>query len=259
MPIKLCNPASQPVLGCTKTRLYGVPRGTAGRDNVPILAIALHCIPMEYEAYNQQACSSSPNNVGCDHASMHFVIDGNIGRAECMVDPENVAWAFQTYPSNFSLPHANTPYPGWTELAGLFPLYSADFYTLNIGITVPKRPETEIIDGEDCCLGPYGMTWDAYDKLVRLIAWLAEKYGIPIDNQHIAFHDQIVEVAMGCEECLCRNLTCFLCDVSGYCETCSNAGDPTFTTFDNIDYIYGEYRGCRVKISIEDLKELLNA
>lgn len=260
MPLRLCNPPSQPVMSCKSTRLFGVPRGTPGRDNVPILAIALHCIPMEYEAFNDKACSASPNSVGCDHASMHYVIDSVTGRINCQVKEENVAWAFQTYPSNFSLPNATSPYPGWPELAALYPMYSADFYTLNIGITVPTHAETEVLDGGDvdCCIGPYGMTWEAYGKLVHLVAWLAERHMIELDVQHIQFHDQIVETTMGCEECRCATLTCFICDVTAYCESCSNAGDPGYVLSDTIDFIYGESHGCRVKISIEDLRNLLN-
>ncbi len=94
------------------------------------------------------------------------------------------------------------------------------------------------------------MTWEAYYKLIQLIAFLANKYGIPILKEYIAFHDEIIEVKLGCEECRCTHLTCFLCDVSNYCETCSNSGDPSFIEFDQVDYIYGEFRGCKIKIPL---------
>lgn len=265
-PIRLCDDPHPPILECNNTKIYGAPIRTPGRTPpppaaqtpVPILAIAVHCIREDYRGYLQKACLAAPSLMTCEHASMHYVVDAVSGQISCLVNEENVAWAFQSYFSNFPLVNPAEPYPGWPDLSALYPTISADFYTINIGLAVPTAPQNEIIDGEPCCVGPYGLSWTAYRNFVQLVAWIAFRRGIPIDGQHIAFHDQIVETLLGCEECICNNLACFICDVGEYCETCRNVGDPTFTTFDSIKYIYGESEdGCKIKISVEDFIALL--
>lgn len=260
-PVRLCNEPSPPLLQCENTKIFGAPIRTptrippipAPQIETPILGIALHCIKDDYRGYLSKACVASPNLIQCEHASMHYVVDAVTGSIACLVKEENVAWAFQSYLSNFPLPNPNQPYPGWPELSALYPALSADFYTINIGITVPSNPQNDVLDGDVCCTGPYGMTWAAYENLVHLVAWIAARLNIEIDIQHIAFHDQIVETSYGCEECTCRNLACFICDVGSYCEHCNNVGDPTYTPFEEIAWIYGESAGgCRIKISLSD-------
>jgi hypothetical protein len=267
-PLKLCNEPSPPILACSNTIIFGAPMRTMGRVpptpapqvETPILAIAIHCLKDDYQGYLSKACVASPNLMPCEHASMHYVVDALTGQISCLVKETDVAWAFQSYLSNFPMPNPLQPYPGWPELSAIYPALSADFYTINIGLAVPSQPQNEVLDGDTCCLGPYGLTWKAYANLVQLIAWIANRYDIPLDKEHIAFHDDIVETAYGCEECTCRNLVCFICDVSSYCESCKNVGDPTYTLFDDIAFVYGETAGgCRVKISIEDLRSLINA
>jgi hypothetical protein len=113
----------------------------------------------------------------------------------------------------------------------------------------------------DCCAGqPYGLTPYAYEQLVHLVAWIESRYpAVTVDQQHIQFHDQIVETLAGCEECPCGpQNTCFVCDVSHYCEGCANIGDPTFSISDDILYVYGENSaGCKVRIRIDDLRTVL--
>ena len=262
VPIKICLDPTPPFLSCSKTKIYGAPKGRTGRVPplpapqipVPILGIAIHCVRDNYQGYLSKVCLASPNLMPCGHASFHYVIDADSGQVSCLVKEENVSWSFQSYLSNFPLPNPLEPYPGWTILSGLYPSLSADFYTLNIGITVPSRPEQEIIDGEECCFGPYGMLPEAYKNLIRLVNYLAFKYNIPLDDQHIGFHDDITETKLGCEECPCRDNNCFLCDVTSYCESCTNSGDPTFIPSDDIFWIYGETEsGCKVKIKVSDL------
>lgn len=258
-PLKLCNEPSPPLLECSYTKIFGAPMRTQGRvpplgtTETPVLGIAVHCLRDDYRGYLSKACNASPGLMPCEHASMHYVIDAITGAITCLVKETDVAWAFQTYPSNFPMPNPLQPYPGWPVLSGIYPGLSADFYTINIGLAVPAQPQNEVLDGDDCCIGPYGLTWQAYRKFVQLIAWIAFRYNIPIDRQHIEFHDNIVETAYGCAECRCANLVCFICDVGEYCESCQNAGDPTFTPFPEIAYIYGESAGgCRVKIKLSD-------
>ncbi len=258
MPIKACSPPTPPILSCNTTSLFGVKRGVSGRHDIPIMGIVVHCIGDDYTSYLNKACKSSPKMMPCGHASMHYVIDAVTGQVSCLVKDTDIAWAFQSYLSNFPMTNPLDAYPGWEELPDLFPTLSADFYTLNIGIAAPVRPEVEILDGgEFCCLGPYGMTEIAYANLVRLIAWLADRYSIPVDTEHIALHDEIVEVKTGCEECLCAE-NCLICDISSYCESCSNAGDPSFILHNCIEFVYGESAdGCKVKVHISKFMEMI--
>jgi hypothetical protein len=261
MPIKLCSDPTPPLYDCAVTTIYGAPRKHPGRVppvvepqvETPISGIAVHCLSDTYQAYLSKVCKASASLMPCGHASMHYVIDGDTGQVSSLVKESDVAWAFQSYLSNFPLPHPQEPYPGWSVLNALFPLLSADFYTINIGITSPTRTG-DFLDDELCCLGPYGATDKAYQVLIRLVAWIADRYNIPRDTQHIAFHDDIVLTIEGCQECICSDLTCFICDVTGYCESCNNVGDPSFVLGTEIFYVYGETEnGCKVKVLLSDL------
>lgn len=263
MPVRTCIDPTPPIMQCYSTPLFGVPRGRTGRTpplsnvNTPISGIVIHCVQESFDGYINKMCNSQL--LGCEHASMHYVIDGSTCQLAHVVEDENVAWGFQSYPSNFPLANPQEPYPGWPVLRTQFPNISGDFYALHIAIAVPRIPQLDGLDNAtDCCPGPYGMTWECYRKLVQLVAWLAWKYDIPVNEQHIAFHDQIVERTIGCEECQCLGMVCFVCDVSKYCEGCKNPGDPTFVEAEEIDFLYGELDGCKVKISIENLRILLN-
>lgn len=260
-PLKLCNDPSPPILQCSQTKIFGAPMRTPGRVpplpaaqvETPIQGIAIHCLRDDYRGYLSKACVASPNLMPCEHASMHYVVDALTGAISCLVKETDVAWAFQSYLSNFPLPNPLVGYPGWPSLVANNVGLSADFYTINIGLAVPAQPQNEVLDNDTCCLGPYGLTWKAYNSFVQLVAWIAFRFNIPINKQNIAFHDEIVLTTYGCEECSCRNLACFICDVSAYCESCQNTGDPTFTAFNEIAWIYGESAGgCRVKISLSD-------
>lgn len=255
--IKLCSDPTPPLMECSTTTIYGAPRKKAGRIppppapsvETPISGIAIHCLKDTYAGYLSKACKASPNLMPCGHASMHYVIDGDTGQVSTLVKESDVAWAFRSYLTNFPTPNPEEPYPGWPVLAAMFPTLSADFYTINIGVTIPLRTD-EQLDGEDCCLGPYGLTEKAYRTLIRLVAWIADRLNIPRDVQHIAFHDDIVLTTEQCKECTCE-VACFICDVTGYCENCANPGDPTFILSDAIFYVYGETEnGCKVKIPV---------
>lgn len=290
-----CAFPTPPVMDCSRTRIYGAPRGRPGRsptgnpsDNVPVLAIAIHCIGETYDGFLAKACSSDGRLAPDGHASFHYVLDSESAQLTQLVPETDLAWAFQSYRSNFPVVAPVEPpacpattcdpvpcpppppvvidacdaYPGWTTLCALYPDLSADWYTINIGLTVPLRSEEQILDGsDDCCLGPFGLSLDAYNKLVRLTNWIAYRYGIPLDQQHVAFHDEISPHVLGCEECHCgADDHCFVCDVSRYCERCINEGDPSFASSDNIKYIYGENSaGCKVKVTVHNIAELIAA
>lgn len=278
---RLCLPPTPPVMACSITRLYGAPIGRAGRDNVPILAVAVHCIKDDYNGFLSKACTGSTKLMPVGHASFHYVLDADSAQLTSLVDEANLAWAFQSYTSNFPVTQPVQPppcpddcpppvcppppvviitpeeaYPGWPQFWAI--PYSADFYTINIGITSPSRPEDSALDGGNSgCCGPYGLTDAAYAKLVRLIAWIADRYDIPALN--IAFHDDIVPTILGCEECRCdADGACLKCDVSAYCEPCDAPGDPTYAREGDIFWIYGENQsGCKVRVKVTDLAAIL--
>lgn len=280
-----CLPPSRPLMECNTTRIYGAPRTRAGRiangNPIPISGIAVHCVRDTFDGFLNKTCRGNGSLNPYGHASFHYIIDGDTGRISSLVDEANLAWSFQSYPSNFptitptgsppcppnncppdpcdaTYPPPDPPYPGWPELSALFPNLSADFFTINIGITVPTQITLDE-SGCEVCLGIRGMRDNVYDVLVHLIAWIAYNNNIPISGQRIAFHDDIVFTILGCEECPCPG-GCLHCAVSHYCEECKHPGDPTFVTSDNIVYIYGvNENGCKVKIHIDHLRELLNA
>ena len=282
LPI-ICNePTAPSPMECQTTEIYGVPRRTPGRGASSIQGIAIHGIADNYEAYLAKACVGYTKlPVGC-HASMHYVIDGETGRVTSLVREEDIAWAFQSYRGNFPVttpvdacpcpppcpappcpePPAPETYPGWPILAAANPNLSADFYTINIGVVTPAHPEQLYLDGVDCCPGPWGMSPQAYNNLVRLVRWIEERYvSIPLDEQHIQFHDYIVQNSEDCLEIPCGPQgACFICDVSNYCERCMNRSNPSVsTTVTDIRYVYGENSsGCQVKILLADFIALLN-
>lgn len=288
LPVIACLDPTPPIMECNTTTIYGVPKGRAGRAlpntivDLPISGIALHCVKDSFEGYLAKACVGSTKlPVGC-HASFHYVIDAETGAISSLVKENDIAWAWQSYRTNFPvitpldycacpdpcpvLPCPGQPaptpvvYTGWPVLSAQFPNLSADFYTINIGVTSPSRPEQSRLDNEDCCIGPYGMTAVAYRNLVRLLAWIQSRNpGIILDANHIAFEDEIVITDDQCLECGCgANGVCLVCDVSNYCERCTNPSDPTISIATTLRYVYGENdSGCRVKILLSDFIALL--
>lgn len=290
LPILCLDPTAPSGMECATTTIYGVPKGKFGRQTpaaplvpIPISGIALHCIKDSYDGYLAKACIGGTRiPIGC-HASFHYVIDAETGQLTSLVPEADIAWSWQSYRGNFPVttpldccpcpPPCPTPpcpteqcdaavYQGWPVLSGLFPNLSADFYTINIGITNPSRPEQTSLDGVNCCIGPYGLSKFAYSQLIHLLAWIEFRHvGITLDDQHIAFHDEIVPRDEQCLECSCgANGACLVCDISNYCERCPFPSDPTYAESTTLRYIYGENAsGCRVKVLVTDLKAILAA
>lgn len=287
LPIVCLDPTAPP-MECNTTNIYGAPKGRPGRQlptaplvAIPVSGIALHCIKDSFDGYLAKACVGGTRMpVNC-HASFHYVIDAETGQLSSLVPEADVAWAWQSYRTNFPVttpqdccqcpapcPQLPCPadqcvpvtYDGWPVLSAQFPNISADFYTINIGITNPSRPEQTSLDGVNCCLGPYGFSPKAYKTLIQLLAWIEFRYaGITLDAQHIKFHDEIVPTEEACLECACgANGACLVCDVSAYCERCPFPSDPTYSEAHTVRYVYGENEsGCRVKILLADLKTML--
>lgn len=283
LPVLQCQePTPPPGMECNTTRIFGAPIGTPGRNNVAIGGIAIHGIKDTYEGYLAKACLGSTKIAINCHASFHYVLDAETGQVTSLVPEANLAWAFQSYRTNFPVttpvdgcpcpppcptppcptPAAPTTYPGWSVLSALHPNLAADFFSINIGITVPSRPELTALDGVNCCIGPYGLSPVAYEKLIRLLAWIQSRYpAILLNAQHIAVHDTITLTEEGCEEFPCGpNGACLTCDVSNYCEQCQDRAAPLAIEDDQtvIRYIYAETTGgCRVKIDLATLTAFL--
>jgi len=281
-----CLPPTQPPMECRNTNIFGAPRSRPGRilpfttDDIPVSAVAVHCLKDSFEGYIGKACTGLTKiPVEC-HASMHYIVDAETGAVASLVHEEDVAWAWQSYRSNFPVtspvdscpcpdpcpqppcpvPFNPQTYPGWPVLSAEFPNIAADFYTINIGVTRAQRPEDAFLDNMDCCTGPYGMTEKAYRVLVQLIAWIDYRYdAITTDAQHIAFHDEVIDVDPACLECPCgANGACLVCDVSRYCQKCTNVSPPQISEGTTLRWVFGEAStGCLVKISLADFKTLL--
>lgn len=283
LPVLICADPTPPAMDCQTTKIFGAPKGTLGRNNTNITAIAIHGVQDTSDGLLAKMCNGSTKMpVGC-HVSFHYVIDGDNGHVTQVVPETDLAWAFQPYLTNFpvtsptdccpcpppcpsppcppGLDCVETTYPGWTTQSALHPNLSADFYAINIAVTNPGRPEQSILDNTACCITPYGINQVAYDALVRLVAWIQSRYpAIQLNSQYIAFHDQIVVRDEYCLEFPCGPVgVCFTCDVSNYCEVCANRMDPTLSiTEANVQYVYVETTGgCRAKITLDNFKELL--
>lgn len=247
-----CLTPKSPAIKINPTEVYGNPRKTTGRAGHVIQGIAVHCLGESSDDYIKRVCTANSWRTSQKHASVHYVVNED-GVVTQLVDDADMAWSFQKYLGNFASTTPAVAMPGWTTLSAGNPGISPDFYTINVGIAVKPRPEYRNLAGcescvQDACAGkPFGMTPNGYSVLLKLLAYLSNKYGISIDAQHLQLHDKIVDTQEGYEECLCNNV-CLVCDVSAYCEPCENPGDAAYVSSTDIKYIYGESSyGCKVK------------
>jgi hypothetical protein len=224
-----------------------------GRGGLPIRAIVVHCLGMSLESYRSLMCDGTTSRTMSKHASMHYV-HGDGGQVVRAVEETNVAWAFQSYPGNFPSTTPATTYPG-LPVSAVYPGITADRYTLNIGIAVSSM---RLANGRDACENTQlGLDALGYAKLVQNVAYLAAKYSIPLDDQHIVFEDDVIPLAEGDEECKCSHTACLVCDVAAYCETCTNVGDSTIKS-GTLAWVYGENAdGCKAKMTVAQFKALL--
>lgn len=248
MLIKSCITPTLPPIECYNTKWFGIPRGTCGRNTHPICGIMLHCLDMSMDAYQNGICTTMRKPLLQDHWSLHYVIsaDGLIRR---LVEEDNIAWGLQSYVGSFP-PVMPLPLPGWNVLPAMYPGVAPDTYLLHIGIVIPKQIESDINCIDPCKERPLNMSWTGYQRLVRLVAYLTSKYNIPVDVEHVAFHEQVTPT--GSEDtCNCLDGLCFVCDVDSYCEGCSNPGDSSYLADDSLAVVYGETAtGCRARIPL---------
>ena len=252
-----CVPPSPPVLTCHGTRWYGIPRGVSGRNGNAIQGIVLHCLNMPLNAYDGHMAAKGTTPALENHTSLHYVVNPD-GIVHQYVADTDIAWGSQLYTGNFPTSTPNYDYLGWPALKAANPNKSLDLYTLQIGIAIPAYGRNLDMCTDPCDVSHLGMTNVGYAQLVRLVAYLAYTYNIPIDSQHIQFHDLISQLPEGEQGCTCLENFCLLCDVGSYCEKCVNPGDSAFVLNSDIKYLYGENAaGCKVKVSLATLKTLL--
>lgn len=258
-----CSVPTKPNLTKIHSRYFGIKRGTAGRRGYPIRAIVLHCLGTSLTDYDNAACPSCKTETPTCHASMHYAIDKD-GILRQYVDDANIAWGVQSYPGNFPTttptpnPQNPTVYPGWAWTQVEYPNVPLDMYVLHVGIAIPVGIDRGVTCG---CERTAGLSALGYDRLVQLLAALCEIHDIPIDGNHIAFHEEI-ETPVNCpsEKCPCIEDHDLINDVDLYCERCSTYRDSSFSHSDTITWIYGENEfGCKVRIHIDDLKNLLSS
>lgn len=252
-----CITPTPPVVNCKHTRWYGVPRGMTGRNGKAIQGIVLHCLNMDLPTYDSNVCAKGLVPALQNHTSMHYAISED-GIVHQYVNESDIAWGSQTYTGNFPSVTPAYPYLGWNVLSAANPNVSMDLYVLHVGIAIPAYANNLDSCGDACDIPHLGMSEVGYRQLVRLLAYLAAEYNVPINSQHIAFHDQISNLPEGEAGCACLENFCLLCDVDAYCEKCLNPADSTYVLSDSIKYVYGENaNGCRVKVSVATLKTLL--
>ena len=222
-----CLTPKKPRIRQNLTGNFGLPKGVSGRGSFTPKAIVIHCVKHTLEAYDALVCRDLKLKRGAiDHPSLHYVITGE-GAVVQYVEDLDIAWAF---PEVSATPNPDLSTFNWS-LTTQYPNVSPDWYTINIGLTIPPSAR-----GECLCEGissPLRMGGEK--KLIQLIAYLSAKYNIPVTKQAIVYHHNIDLLAE--EECPCDG--CIVCDVAKYCEQCEN---PSMTQFENgiVKYVYGE-------------------
>lgn len=270
-PLVECKTPERPSVICRPSKRFGVPvRGVAGRNGQEIKGIVIHCLQTTLETYAMQVCGdpqrlSRPNGPA---ASIHYGVNFN-GGVQQYVDDTDIAWGL-----DFTVPRGTTT-PVYRCPDGCFPLITCeepnppqvsdptylplwalttdnpgipfDYYLLHIGVEASGTKVPGMTrQGDPCGDCSDGNAMSSFSdsearKLVQLVAYLAERYNIPIDKDHINFWhniDPCEREECGCAPCIVN----FLCDVDGYCQGPKVAADPTYVLGGPVVYVYGETR-----------------
>lgn len=243
-----CLPAKKPRVTKFITPNFGLPKGNVGRGTQTIKAIVLHCVKSTIEQYDELACRDMKLKKGLvDHPSMHYVINDS-GIIHQYVEDDNISWGF---PELDIQPTPNFSLFNW-QLTTAMPNITPDYYVINVGIASPPTAGNSCIcKGKVSPLAPNGEK-----KLAQLLQYLCRTYGIPMDTDHIAFHQNIDVSAE--DECACANKNGLVCMVEEYCERCEN---PSRAEFEDgiLEVIYGENEfGCLTSQSLASAIESLS-
>lgn len=235
------------------TTLYGIPYQNAGRTvggtTYPIKGIVLHCEEMTLAGLcNELKCRTRSSVIsGSWHNSYHYGIgvSPSSGPVLQFVEDGNIAWSFGSYKSNT---YVMVPPPNlainWPVLQAEFGLNTTpDVYTLNIALAMGRIVEATQAGCYECPTAS-GLEDSQHQQLVQLLAYLAKEYSIPIDQDHIQFHDNI-HCGMG-EECPCTDIESLLLEVEAFCPPCPEEATPhpEAEPDDNILYVQAITEPC---------------
>lgn len=247
MPLKVyqCNEPTKPLVDYCQTVNYGIPKGIDGRNGQSIKGIVIHCIPNAINFFDTNINRDwrLGDNVTPKTTSVHYAI-GQSGTIRQYVCDADIAWGFIPQLSAVCPPTDCTL--NWS-LVTANPNVQADEYLLHIALESPLKPKgsRNIIANDSCgCTGATVLDEQAYLRLVNLLAWLSDEYGIPLTTDFVQFA-QNIEVCPtdGCKpiekECECADIDALLCSVRDYCERCKSPKDNRFAD-GNIIKLYGE-------------------
>lgn len=267
-PLVECKSPEKPSVICLPSRRYGVPQGTSGRNGETIKGIVIHCLETTLEQYAIQVCGD-PGKLSRGSgpkSSLHYGIGMN-GNVQQYVDDDDIAWGLDfTVPRGTTTPIYKCPdscpgpnpcdpnapppvsdphyLPDW-GLTTENPNIPFDYYLLHIGVEASGTRVKALITSSggcgECADGGTGQQFSDPEvlKLVQLVAFLADRYNIPQNKDHINFWHNIDP----CErsECGCTPCTAnLLCEVDNYCQGPAVAADPTYVLGGPLSHIYGQ-------------------
>lgn len=194
---------------------------TTGRSGYPggPIAIVLHEVDDHIEALNnriENCCNDEPD---C-HSSFHYGV-GDGGQIYNWVDPDNTAWAFDPLNSN-----QNCGTCGWSIATQEGTSVDPNTYTINIAIStgiLAYAPSSRNMLAEN------NYTEQQYNSVVRLVGWLADTYGIIVNQNNIWRHcEELNDFPGGCccqdvEGCDCMTYSDFLVAVQD-CQSAPGLG-----------------------------------
>lgn len=207
---------------------------TEGRDgyNLPI-AIVLHEVDEHIEALNNRMDSCCGDDPDC-HTSFHYGVGQN-GSIYNWVDPLNTAWAFDPVNTDPSCGLC-----GWNLGTQEGTSVNPNYYTINIAVSTGVVGFTQRSLNQ---LSQNNYSEDQYNSLVRLVGWLADTFGIVVNQNNIWRHcDELDDFPGGCCSS-CNTYSDFLEDVqecidytesllpgicSAICDSPLLEGNPTF-------------------------------
>lgn len=232
-----CLPTTEPKeIVSHATPNFGVPKGMPGRAGNQVRGILIHCLETELSAYDDTVCQDYKlTKAKPKHPSIHYAV-GHNGQIHEYVCPDDMAWGFQPYTSNFvSTP--TFPDPACPVNWSLFtanPGVNPDQYLIHVGL---ESGVSQAASTCEPCEITELKTETGYQRLVHLLAWLADRYNLNPTTDFIQF-DQNVRLCAE-DECKCADIQCLLCDVSGFCQTCDN---PPLANFEpgQLVNLYGE-------------------
>jgi hypothetical protein len=250
-----CLTPKKPNTAFAGAKNFGIPKGVKGRNRQEIKGIVIHCVEQPFEKYSQ--LNSKSWELGTsgtpDILSVHYTVDSAVTNFVCDTD---IALVFETLKGSECKP--TTCELQWSLVAEN-PNIAPDSYLLHIAIPrnkINKQVAGFVTNQEYPCPSSSGLNDDKHRVLIKLLAYLASTYNIPIDIGHIQFKDNIWKCpscSPADKECSCSDINQLLCDIRAYCEKCENLADKTFE-LGQVAFVYGENStGCKAKQSVESL------